>query len=155
MTRFRMTVAALGMLSAYFVSCAQADEWTKETHLTINVPLQIQDTVLPPGEYLFKLLEPDTDRDVVSIFNSDGTRLEATIMGWSTYRVDAGDKKLFTIAEPHGSQPATLHAWFYPGDNTGVEFPAAKSASGNGHVSRTKDKGQNTGKADGAAAGHD
>ena len=155
MTRFRMTAAALGMFSAYFVSCARADEWTKETHLTINVPLQIQDTVLPPGEYLFRLMEPDTDRDLVSIFNSDGTRLEANIMGWSTYRADAGDKKLFTIAEPHGDQPATLRAWFYPGDNAGVEFPAAKRANGNGHVARTKDKGQNAGEADGAAAGHD
>ena len=111
--------------------------------------------VLPPGEYLFRLLEPDTDRDLVSIFNSDGTRLEAIITGWSTYRADAGDKKLFTIAEPHGSQPAKLQDWFYPGDNFGVEFSAAKSASENGHVSRTKDKGQNAGKADGAAAGHD
>ena len=155
MTRFRMTATVLGMLSAYFVSYARADEWTKETHLTINVPLQIQDTVLAPGEYVFKLMVPDTDRDVVSIFNSDGTRLEATVIGWATYRADAGDKKLFTISDAHGNQPAKLQDWFYPGDNFGVEFSAAKSASGNGHVSRTKDKGQNASKADGAAAGHD
>jgi hypothetical protein len=146
MTKFRMTLATLGMLSAHFVPGARADEWNKETHLTINVPLQIEDTVLPPGEYVFKLVE--TDRDIVSIFNSDGTRLETTIMGWSTYRADAGDKKLFTISDPHGSQPATLQAWFYPGDNVGVEFPTAKRASGDGHVSRTKDKGQNVGKGD-------
>ena len=155
MTTFRMTVVTLGMLSAYFVPSVRADEWNKETHLTINIPVQIQDTVLPPGEYVFKLVEPDTDRDLVSIFNSDGTRLETIIMGWSTYRADASDKKLFTISEPHGDQPATLQAWFYPGDNLGVEFPAAKRASGNGRVSGTKDDGHSAGKADGAAAGHD
>jgi hypothetical protein len=155
MTRFRMTAAALGLLSAYFMPCVRADEWNKETHLTINVPLQIEDTVLPPGEYVFKLVEPDTDRGVVSIFNSDGTRLETTIMGWSTYRFDAGDKKLLTISQPHGDQPATLQAWFYPGDNVGVEFPAATRAGGSGHVSKTKDKGQGTGKANGAAGGQD
>jgi hypothetical protein len=69
------------MLSAYVVPSVRADEWNKETHLTINVPLQIEDTVLAPGEYVFKLVEPETDRDIVSIFNSDGTRLETTIMG--------------------------------------------------------------------------
>ena len=147
MTKFRMTLATLGMLSAHFVPGARADEWNKETHLTINVPVQIQDTVLAPGEYVFKLVEPETDRGVVSIFNSDGIRLETIIMGWSKYRAD-GDKKLFTVSYPHGSQPATLQAWFYPGDNVGVEFPTAKRASGDGHVSRTKDKGQNAGKGD-------
>jgi hypothetical protein len=154
MKRFRTTAATLGLLSAYLVPCARANDWNKETHLTINVPLQIQDTILAPGEYVLKLVEPDTDRDVVSIFNSDGTRLETIIMGWSTYRADAGDKKVFTISEAHGNQPATLQSWFYPGDNFGVAFPAAKRANGTGHVSRAKEKGQDLGKADDASAGH-
>jgi hypothetical protein len=150
-----MTAAVLGMLSVYFVPTMRAGEWNKETHLTINVPLQIQDTVLPAGEYVFKLTEPDTARDVVSIFNSDGTRLEKIVIGWSTYRDDAGDKNLFKISDPHGNQPATLQSWYYPGDNIGVEFPTAKIANGAGHVSRTRDMGQNTLKTDAAAGGHD
>src|ERR1700740_2124410 len=121
MTRFKITAAAtLGLLSAYCLPYLRADEWNKETRLTINVPLQIQDSVLAPGEYVFKLVDADTDRDVVSIFNSDGTRLEKIVIGGATYRADGGDKKLFTISEPQGGQPATLHTWFYPGDTVGV-----------------------------------
>jgi hypothetical protein len=148
-----MTAAALGMLSASLVTGVRADDWNWQSHLTINVPLQVQDTVLAPGEYIFKLAEPDTDRGVVSIFNSDGTRLEKIMIGWATYRADAGDKKLFTISEPQGNQPAILQSWFYPGNNVGVEFSAAKIANGTVHVSRTKDAGQNGGKANNDPAG--
>jgi hypothetical protein len=148
MKRFRMTAATLGILSAYFVPCVRADDFNKETHLTINVPFQIEDKVLAPGEYVFKLVDSDTNNEVVSIFNSAGTKFETFIIGRPTYRADAGGKKLFTIAEPHGNQPARLQSWFYPGDNFGVEFPALKIGNETGHVSRTKEKGQNAGKAD-------
>ena len=43
-------------------------------------PLQVQDTVLPPGQYLFKLLEPDNDQNIVSIFTADGSRLEGIVV---------------------------------------------------------------------------
>src|SRR5579864_8214865 len=69
------------------------------------------------------------DQGIVSIYNADGTRPQGIIMGWAAYRVDAGDKKLFTVSEPEGSQPATLKYWFYPGDNVGIEFSAKKPAS--------------------------
>jgi hypothetical protein len=155
MNRFKMTAATLGLLSVYFVPCVRADDWNKESHLTINVPLQIQGTLLAPGQYVFKLVDPDTNRDVVSIFNSAETRLETIMIGRSTYRADAGDKKLFTISEPQGNQPATLKSWFYPGDNFGVEFPAAKTANETGRVSRTKEKRRNAGRADDVASARD
>jgi hypothetical protein len=88
------------------------------------------------------LTEPDTDHSVVSIFNADGTRLEGIVMGWSAYRADAGDKKLFTISQPQGDQPAKLQTWFYPGDNSGVEFSVKKLAGETGRVVKSKQKGQ-------------
>jgi hypothetical protein len=67
MKRFRMTTAMLGLLSTYFAPCVRADDRNKETHLTINVPLRVQDTLLTPGKYVFKLIELGTNSDVVSI----------------------------------------------------------------------------------------
>jgi len=126
MNRFRMTAATLALLSAYLVPSMRADDSNKETHLTINQPLQIQDTLLAPGQYVFKLTEPDTNHSVVSIYKADSTRLEGIIMGWPAYRTDAGDKHLFTISQPEGNQPAKLQTWFYSGDNFGVEFSLVK-----------------------------
>jgi hypothetical protein len=126
MKRFRMTAATLGLLSACLVPSMRADDSNKETRLTINQPLQIQDTLLAPGQYVFKLVEPDTSRSVVGVYNADSNRLEGFIMGWAAYRTDAGDKQLFTISQPEGNQPAKLQTWFYPGDNFGVEFSVVK-----------------------------
>jgi hypothetical protein len=151
MKRFRMTAAMLGLLGACLAPSVRADERNKETHLTINVPLRVHDKLLAPGEYVFKVVELSTSSAVVEIFNSEGTRLEATMIGMPAYRNDVGDNRVFTISDPQGNQPATLQSWFYPGDNFGVEFRAAKSAHEAQHVSRAKGKMKAGDKADTAA----
>jgi len=151
MNRFRMTAATLGLLSASFVSSLRADESNKETRLIVNQPLQVENTLLTPGEHVFKLIAPG----VVSIYNADGTRPEGIILGWSAYRANAADKKLFTISQPQGEQPAKLQTWFYPGDNFGLEFPAKELANETGRVMKSKQKGQTTDAADDASSSHD
>ena len=148
MNQFKITSAMLGLLIAFFAPSTRASDWNKETHLTTNQPLQVSDTVLPPGQYVLKLIEPNGTRSVVGIYTADGSRLKEFIMGWSAYRTDAGDKQLVTVSQPQGDQPATLKAWFYPGDNFGVEFPVSKPSSGSGRLAKSKVKDQP------AAAGH-
>src|SRR5579864_8483656 len=112
MNRIKITFAMLGLLAAGFAPSMQADDRDKQTRLSINQPLQVGDTLLAPGQYLFKLIEPG----VVSIYNADGTQPQGMTLGWSAYRVDASDKKLFIVSQTQGNQPATLKYWFYPGD---------------------------------------
>ena len=145
MNRFKITFAMLGLLTAGFAPSMQADAIDKETHITINQPLQVQDILLAPGQYVFRLIEPG----VVSIYNAEGTQPQGIVMGWNAYRVDAGDKKLFTVSQSQGNQPATLKYWFYPGDNSGLEFSAKNLDAG--QVARSKKKGSATGAADGGS----
>jgi len=150
-----MTAATLGLLAAGVVPSMRADDNNKETRMTIDGPLQVQDTLLAPGQYVFKLTNPDTDHSLVSIYNADRTRLEGIIMGWSAYRADAGDNKLFTISQAQGSQPAKLQTWFYPGDNFGVEFSITTKASDAGGVAKSKKKVPATDAADDASSTRD
>ena len=155
MKRFKMTAATLGLLSAYFVPSLRADESNKETRVSINGPLQVQDTLLEPGQYVFQLTLPDTSRTVVNIYNADKTRLEGTIMGWSAYRVDAGDKTLFHISQSQGNQPAKLQTWFYPGDNFGVEFGLTKNTRPTGGVIKSTGQEPSTAASADASGTHD
>jgi hypothetical protein len=123
MTRFKTAAAMFALFAASFAPSVRADGRNKETRLIIDQPLQVQNTVLAPGEYIFKLTMPDSNHSIVSIFNADGSRLEAIVTGFSVYRADAADKKLFTFSKPQGNQPSALKSWFYRGDNFGVEFP--------------------------------
>jgi hypothetical protein len=105
---------------------AKADEWNKKTVLTINQPVQVKDTLLEPGQYVFKLLNSNSDRHVVQIFNADQTHLISTILANPKDRMDATGRSEFTFYETPAGTARALRAWFYPGDLVGQEFPYPK-----------------------------
>jgi hypothetical protein len=98
-----------------------------------------------------KVIRLGGSSDVISIFDSNGTRLETILIGMAAYLDNAADNKLFNFSEPQGNRPATLQSRFYPGDNFGVEFHAAKGANETRQVSGANGKPQNAGSADTAA----
>jgi LPXTG-motif cell wall-anchored protein len=105
---------------------AKADEWNKKTVMTIDRPMQVTDSYLEPGTYVFKLLNSQSDRHIVQIYNANENHLIATIMAVPDYRTQVTGRPAFRMWEtPSGYAPA-LRAWFYPGDNFGQEFPYPK-----------------------------
>ena len=142
MNRFKLTTAILIALPVCFAPSMRADDHSKASHLTINQPLKVEDTLLPPGEYVFKLTQPDGNHSVVSIYDADGIRLKKVVIGCSVYQGKANDKTMFTISGSQAGEPGTLKSWFYRGDNYGVEFPAKKAAGEGGPVVKSKGKGQ-------------
>ncbi|HLJ15073.1 MAG TPA: hypothetical protein VKV15_11290 [Bryobacteraceae bacterium] len=121
-------VMALGVgLSAFLLSSqARADQWNKLTTLTVNQPTQVQDKVLQPGQYVFKLADSSSDRHIVQIFNRDQTQIIDTVLAIPNYRLHpTGDSRFAFWETPPGAAKA-LRAWFYPGDNFGQEFQYPK-----------------------------
>jgi hypothetical protein len=114
-----MSVAVFGMLNTTIV---RADEYDKKTIFTFNEDVQVPGKVLPAGTYVFKLLDSDSDRNIVQIFNADETQLVATIFAISDYRTKTPEKAIVSFDERPRGQPQAIRAWFYPGDNYGVEF---------------------------------
>lgn len=140
--RFKLTTAILIALAACFAPSLRADDHSKASHLTIKQPLKVEDTLLPPGEYVFKLTQPDGNHSVVSIYGADGVQLKKVVIGCSVYRGNANDKTMFTISQPQASEPGTLKSWFYRGDNYGVEFSVRNAPGEAGPVVKSKGKGQ-------------
>jgi hypothetical protein len=108
--------------SLFFELAAHADESDQATTITFSQPIQIPGHVLPAGSYLFKLVNPDSDRNIVQIFNADRTALYATLQTISTDRKEPTAHTVVTLAEQGGGQPDVLLRWFYPGSETGNEF---------------------------------
>ena len=160
MNRLRPTLTMLCLVAAGFAPSMRADDFNHETHFTINQPLQVENTVLAPGQYVLKLTDLIANRVVVSIYNADGTQLDTIVMGVSVYREDSGDQKLMTVSQPQGNEPGKLKTWFYPGNNYGVEFPVKTLpseltyiANSNGRVMRSKEKGPSAGATGDASPG--
>jgi hypothetical protein len=123
------TLSLAAFAGALALTPLHADEWDKKTTITINAPVQIPTTTLQPGTYTLKLLNSDSDRHIVTVWNEDGTHLITTVLAIPNYRLKPTGKSKFTFWETSADQPAALRAWFYPGDNFGQEFayPKAKA----------------------------
>jgi len=129
MNRLILAMASIGLLGIALAPNAPADEWNKLTTLTVNEPIQVPNKVLPAGQYVIKLLDSQSDRHIVQIYNRDQSHLLATILAIPNYRLQPTGKTTFTFWETPPGQPKALRAWFYPGDNFGQEFAYPKSAA--------------------------
>jgi LPXTG-motif cell wall-anchored protein len=122
-SNFMIAALAIGLA----VIPAQADEWNKRTILTIDQPMQVYDTYLEPGQYIFKLLDSQSNRNIVQIYNADQTHLITTILAIPDYRVQVTGKSRFTMWETPAGYVGALKEWFYPGDSFGQEFRYPKN----------------------------
>jgi LPXTG-motif cell wall-anchored protein len=115
-------VLAAGLFSV----SARADEWNKRTVLTVSEPIQVTDTVLQPGKYVLRLIpngSSGVDRHVVQIFNGDETHIINTVLTVPTVRPRPTGTTQFTYWETPPGTARALRDWYYPGENTGDEFP--------------------------------
>jgi hypothetical protein len=112
----------LGLVPAGFVPKAVADTWDKKTVVTFNAPVEVPGKVLPPGTYVFKLLNSASNRNIVQIFDKDEKQLYATILGVPDYRLMPADKPVIQFEERPSNNPEAIKAWFYPDDVYGIQF---------------------------------
>jgi hypothetical protein len=89
--------------------------------VTVNQPIQVPGKVLPAGTYVFKLLNSN-DLTLVAIYDADQMHLITTVRGISDSLMQTPDKTILQFEERPSGQPEALKAWFYPGDDSGVEF---------------------------------
>jgi len=116
------TVCAIAFTAGTVAFRAQADQWDKKTILTVDRPIQVQEKLLEPGQYVFKLQDSNSDRHVVQIFNADQTQIVDTVLAIPNYRLQPTGHSRFAFWETPPGTAKALRAWFYPGDNFGQEF---------------------------------
>jgi len=127
------TIFCLALMGATFSPSAKADAWDKKTTITFSGPVQIPAVhqpgfgVLPPGTYVFKVVDSASNRHIVQIFSKDELTVYATILAIPNLRMKATDKTVITFRERPAGQPEALHAWFYPGKEWGEEFVYPKA----------------------------
>jgi hypothetical protein len=124
MKYLRMIAVSVGVLfiCGLFGPRVLADQYNQETKVTFNAPVEIPGRVLLPGTYDFRLMNSDSDRDTVQIFNEDSTQLIATVFTAPAYRTESTDKTVITFERMYAGAPEAIREWFWPGDLVGHEF---------------------------------
>jgi LPXTG-motif cell wall-anchored protein len=123
-------VLCIAMFCLLVVPTAMADDYNRKTVVTFSGPVEVPGVgaqTLPAGTYVFKILDSQSDRHIVQIFNQDETHLYTTILAIPNYRLKSTSKTVITFRERPAGQPEALRAWFYPGHEWGEEFVYAKS----------------------------
>lgn len=121
-----LALAGVGLIGGSFASRAHADTWNKKTIVTVNEPIIAGNKVLEPGTYVWVLMDSQSDRHIVQIFNKNQDHLETTILAIPNYRLEPKGHTQFTFWETPAGVPKAVRAWFYPGDNFGQEFAYPK-----------------------------
>jgi hypothetical protein len=115
----------LTVLCVLVVPTAKAGDWNRKTVITFSGPVEVPGVgqhTLPAGTYVFKILDSQSDRHIVQIFNQDETQVLTTILAIPNYRLKPTDKTVITFRERPAGEPEALRAWFYPGREWGEEF---------------------------------
>jgi hypothetical protein len=110
------------LLCAACGAVASADQWDKKTVVTFGDSVEIPGQVLPPGTYVFKLMNSQSNRNIVQIWTEDESQIIATIITVPEYRLEPADHTVFEFEERPADSPMALHSWFYPGDALGLQF---------------------------------
>ena len=111
-----------GLMLTAAANQANADAWNKKTYVTTSQSIEVPGAVLPPGKYVFKLVESSSNRHIVQIMNADENHVFATNLAIAKQREQPADKTILTFYEMPGGGPEPIRAWFYPGDTIGQEF---------------------------------
>ena len=90
-----MIFLVLGMLSG-----ARSDEENKKTIVSFNHRVEIPEggQVLPAGKYVFKVLDPAANPNIVQILSEDEKHLYGTIMAIPKYRSRQSEKTVMTFS---------------------------------------------------------
>lgn len=121
----KIAVLATGIALAFTIG-ASASPWNKKTNLDVKETILIPGKELPPGKYVMKLADSQSNRHIVQIFNADESKVEATILAIPNWRLKPTGDTAFGYWETPAGVPPALRSWFYPGDNFGQEFAYPK-----------------------------
>ena len=124
--KLRMIAGLIIAFTLIFDVPAHANEENQMTKLTFSQSVQVPGRILPAGTYQFVLATNDSNRNIVKIFNADGTELYATIQTISAERGIKAYGTSVTFAQRSNGQPEALVTWFYPGNDIGHEFVYSK-----------------------------
>src|SRR5260370_42325945 len=88
-----MKLSKLSMIAGFIIAftlifelAAHADEVNQSTKISFSEAVQVPGQVLPAGNYEFVVARTRSSRNIVQIFNADGTQVYATVQTIPTER---------------------------------------------------------------------
>jgi hypothetical protein len=108
------------VLACVTASPAAAQLSDKRTFFTFSGPVEVPGVALPPGKYLFRVVDPGGR--VVQVLSADGKTPYGMFFSLPAERLTpAPGPEVRFMETPRGTPPA-IRTWWYPGETIGREF---------------------------------
>jgi hypothetical protein len=112
---------------AFAVTCVlEAANPPKSFVMKTTEPVIVSNTLLAPGNHLWRLLDSQSNRHIVQISDQTTQRVEAVILAIPRYRELISAENEVDFWETPVGYAKAVRTWFLPGDNSGQEFPYSK-----------------------------
>jgi LPXTG-motif cell wall-anchored protein len=89
---------------------------------TFSQPVAMPGVTLPAGEYLFRLANPESGRDVVHVLSADGRTPYGLFFSLPADRPQPAPTPEVRFMETAEDMPPAIRTWWYPGERRGYEF---------------------------------
>jgi len=127
--RFKLVVAAFCfiLMASVMAPASKAQNGDKKTIVKFTEPIEIPgNIILPAGTYFFKLLNQDSGRWVVQIFDENQTKTFATLITIEDFRYHPTNQPVMNFTERPAGAPPAIKEWFFPGEKQGRAFVYGK-----------------------------
>jgi len=127
--RFKLAIAVFCFIftASVLAPVSKAQNGDKKTIVTFSEPIEIPgNVILPAGTYFFKLLNQDSGRWVVQIFDEHQTKTFATLITIEDFRYHPTNQVVMNFTERAAGDPPAIKEWFFPGEKQGRAFVYGK-----------------------------
>lgn len=130
MLRKMFSVCLFAVLAVFSSTSANAETFDRRTYFTFNQPVALPGVTLPPGKYMFRLVDTTSSRRIVQVLDAEGKKSYAMLMSMPALSEGVvAEKPEVRFTETRAGVPFALQAWWYPGVSTGHEFIYPKHQS--------------------------
>ena len=124
-----MRVASAIVMCLAIAQSVEAQTGRRQTKVRFSAPIEIPNPstksgvmTLPPGEYIFAMVDTGTSHHVVRVTDPTGKTVHSQVLTMPDYRLNATSKTVMYLGERPAGQPLAIKSWFYPGDSMGERF---------------------------------
>jgi hypothetical protein len=106
---------------------AQGQPLDQRTEFTFNAPVELPGVTLPPGTYVFRFVDPNTQKKVMQVMTKDDQKTYGMFLVINAEREKPSEEAELRFMETPAGKPAAVKTWWYPGTTIGREFIYPKS----------------------------
>ncbi|MGE3958719.1 MAG: hypothetical protein AB7H96_18545 [Vicinamibacterales bacterium] len=116
------TVAALTLVVGLAQPSQASTTHDNRTYFTFSQPVAVPGAVLPAGEYIFRLANPDSGRSIVQVLNRETGEVHGLFFTQHAERATIANDPEVSLGEAPAGMTPSISAWWYPGSTSGREF---------------------------------